>query len=71
MYSCQSLTCSVELVLFLFSLKNLAITQGGVWDEQKSLFLLSWLLGWEIHHGPRAVDAVDLPGGASLEPALP
>lgn len=70
MYSCQSLTCDLELVLFLISLKNLAITQGGVWDEQKSLFLLSWPLGWQIHHGPCAVDAVDLTGGTSLGPAL-
>lgn len=61
MYSCQSLTCDVDLVPFIISLTNLKITQGGVWDEQKPLFLLSWLLGWEMHHGPCAVGAVDLP----------
>lgn len=67
MYSCQSLTCNVDLVLFLISLRNLTITPGGVWDEQEPLFLPSWLLEWEIHHVPRALGAVHPPGGASQE----
>lgn len=66
-YSCQSLTCDVDLVPFLISLKNLSVTQGGVWDEQKPLFLLSGLSGWEIHHVPCAVGAVDVPGGVSQD----